>query len=94
MVKKGKNPQVMKHEDKENVYEANFKVFKTLSPVMTVTKSLEQKGEKGPEFVHYVPTVIERSKSITVYLRKEILSQVTYRTLKNPDASPSFTFSL
>ena len=57
--------------------------------------SLTQKGQKRPEFVHYVPTVIERSKSVTIqYLRKEILSQVSFRTLKNTDASPSFTFSM
>ena len=30
-------------------------------------------GQKGPEFVHYVPTVIERSKSITIQnLRRAI----------------------
>ena len=30
-------------------------------------------GQKGPEFVHYVPTAIERTVSITMqYLRRAI----------------------
>ena len=39
LVKKSQNLEVLKHKDEENVYEANFKVFKTLSPAM---KSLTQ----------------------------------------------------
>ena len=50
-----------------------FENFKTLSPVIT---SLTQ---KRPEFVHYVPTVIKRSKSITTqYLRTANISQVSF----------------
>ena len=60
----------MNHLDEENVYETNFKVFKTLTLIMT---SLTAKlGRKGPEFVNYVAIVIE-SKSITIqYLMRAI----------------------
>ena len=61
----------MKNRDKENVYEANFKILKVSSPSYDVINT--KLGQKGPEFVHYVPTVIERSKSITKqYLRRAI----------------------
>ena len=43
--------------------------FKNFVPSYDVIKL----GQKGPEFVYYVPTVIERSKSITIqYLRRDI----------------------
>ena len=35
LVEKGQNQQVMNHLDEENVYETNFKVFKTLTLIMT-----------------------------------------------------------
>ena len=47
-------------------------------------------GQKGPEFVHYLPTVIERLKSIiTQYLRSAIHFSGQFSFIfQNPDASP------
>ena len=58
----------MKHKGKKIAMRL---ILKSLSLVMTSLNSTL--GEKGPEFVHYVPTVIERSKSINIqYLRTAI----------------------
>ena len=31
-----------------------------------MTLLTQKLGKKGPEFIHYVPAVIERSKSVTI----------------------------
>ena len=54
----------MKHYDEENVYEANFKIFRNLVPSHDIINAIL--SQKGPEFVYYVQAVIERSKSITI----------------------------
>ena len=41
---KGQNPYLMEDQDEEIVYKTNFKIFKTLSPVMM---SLMQAGSKS-----------------------------------------------
>ena len=43
---------------------ANFNVFKFVPPSYDVINT--KLVQKGPEFVHYVPTVIEISKPITI----------------------------
>ena len=59
----------MKHSIEENVYKAHFKIFKTLPNIYGVINA--KLGQKGLEFVHYVPAVIERSNSSTLqYLRR------------------------
>ena len=52
-----------------------------------------QLGQKGPEFVHYVPTVLEWSKSITINIWEQLISKVSFWTPENLDVS-SFLTSL
>ena len=43
-MKKGQNPQTMKDQDEEIVYDANLKIFTTLSPViMSLTQNWVKK---------------------------------------------------